>query len=203
MLMRYSWKWSAGLQVRQSNSQLVQEIHSFLLNSNINTVLYFCCTLLLEEHLCHSRWKKMWWALVCAADTDSNMGVEMVSVSWCIFVLRSGKERNIFFPFYLPLASFPPKDKWSFHTVDDVNNVGLHLWGRAGSCWLCGWGCWRAGVTRGNCPETLGCDLPDISPRCLSRSPSLWTVSPWGKMERGEERLKGGKTEGLGRMVWK
>lgn len=127
----------------------------------------------------------MWWALVCAADTDSNMGVEMVSVSWCIFVLRSGKEINIFFPF--------PKDKWSFHTVDDVNNVGLYLWGRAGSCWLCDWGCWRAGVTRGNCPETLGCDLPDISPRCLSRSPSLWTVSPWGKMERGEERLKGGK----------
>lgn len=109
MLMRYSWKWSAGLRVQQNNSQLVQEIHSFLLNSNINTVLYFCCTLLLEEHLCHSRWKKMWWALVCAADTDSNMGVEMVSVSWCIFVLRSGKERNIFSLFICLWPLFPPK----------------------------------------------------------------------------------------------
>lgn len=121
-----------------------------------------------------------------------------------MYICAQVRERKkYFFPFYLPLASFPPKDKWSFHTVNDVTNVGLYLWGRAGSCWLCGWGCWRAGVTRGNCPETLGCDLPDISPRCLSRSPSLWTVSPWGTMERGEERLKGGKTEGLGRMVWK
>lgn len=59
--------------------------------------------------------------------------------------------------------------------------TGPYLWGRAGNCWLCGWGCWRDGGSRGNCPETLGCDLRDTSPRYQSRSPSLWTVSPWGQ----------------------
>lgn len=73
---------------------------------------------------------------------------------------------------------------WGLFQSPDVNapsTAGLYLGCRAGSCWLCGWGCWRAGGSRGNCPETLGCDLPDISPHCLSHSPSLWTVSPWGR----------------------
>lgn len=54
-----------------------------------------------------------------------------------------------------------------------------YLGGRAECCLLCGWGCWRAVGSRGKCPETLGCGLPDTWLRCLSHSPSLWIVSLW------------------------
>lgn len=99
MLMRYSWKWSAGLQVRQSNSQLVQEIHSFLLNSNINTVLYFCCTLLLEEHLSFKMKKNVVGFSLCCRHRFKHGCRD--GVCKLMYICAQVRERNkYFFPLF-------------------------------------------------------------------------------------------------------